>query len=243
MCPPAGTCAWDNLARSPKVPAGVPGEGGGPEQVVLRPRNCRSGVSATSQAQEAPHGKKVTGSGRQQRGVRPHVCELQVPGGGACTPVSARVCACVHTDTRGRRHRPGRRETGARAGGAAAHTALTPTPTRLPPPTAPGLDGPVTFLLSPHLFLLVAGVHVAVGVAGFKLQVPQAHGQTGCVWSGRGGRGHSGGKKCKRLRVPRRSPVASLSPRSASAPTRLSPAAAAKAAPQRLSTRSRLALT
>ncbi|KAK2109576.1 hypothetical protein P7K49_009322, partial [Saguinus oedipus] len=61
-------------------------------------------------------------------GVRPHVRELQVPGGGACTPECARVCACVHTDTGERRHRPGGREAGARAEGAAAHTQPDPRP-------------------------------------------------------------------------------------------------------------------
>lgn len=66
------------------------------------------------------------------RGKRPHVRERQVRGGGACTPVGARVCA--HTDTRGRRHRAGGREAGARAEDTAAHRALAPAPTLKPPP-------------------------------------------------------------------------------------------------------------
>lgn len=194
MCPPAGTCPWDTSARSAtrsaKVPAGVRRPGGGPEEVVWDPGAVTRGVHAPSEAKAALR-TEVTGNRWRQRGVRPHVHELQVSGGGACTL----VCACVHTDTRGRRHPPGGREAGARAEGTAAHTALTPAPTPLPPTAPLGLSRPVTFLLSPHLFLLVAGVHVAVGVAGFKLQVPQAHGQTGCVCSGRGERGHSGRKK------------------------------------------------
>lgn len=104
---------------------------------LCRSRGLPREVHATSQAKAAPHRGKVTGRGRQQRGVRPHVRELQVPGGGACTLVYARVCACVHADSRGRRHRPGGREAGARAEGAAAHTALTPAPTRPPPPRTP----------------------------------------------------------------------------------------------------------
>lgn len=184
-CPPAvGTCPWDTRARRAKVPTGVWRGGGGSEEVMPGRGLPRAGPHC-----ESGNGSPAWGEGdraRQvaERGVRPHVSEPQVPGGGACTPVCKRVCTHGHT-----------REAGARAEGAAAHATLTPAPTPLPPPSPPGLDKPVTFLLSPHLFLLVAGVHVAVGVAGFKLQVPQAHGQTGCVWSGRGGRGHSGVKK------------------------------------------------
>lgn len=249
----AAAAAW--APAGGHVSAGHPGRqcpspSCGAEELVPRP-----GLPPGGPRRERGEGSTASGEGDRvpratERGVRPHVRELQVPRGGACTPKCARVCACVHTDTGGRRHRPGGREAGARAEGAAAHRAWPPPPPQPPPPAPPGLDGPVTFLLSPHLFLLVAGVHVAVGVAGFKLQVPQAHGQTGCVWSGRGDRGHSAGKKWKRLRVLRCSPLAalqsppsSLSPRSAPAPTRLSPADAATAAPQSLSTRSRLALT
>lgn len=102
--------------------------------------------------------------------------------------VRARARVCTHGPA-GEAAPAGKARGESRAEGASAHTALSPAPTPpLPPlPPTPGLDRTVTFLLSPHLFLLVAGVHVAVGVAGFKLQVPQAHGQTGCVWSGRGG--------------------------------------------------------
>lgn len=114
--PPAGTCPRDTQAGSAQVPAAV-------QRNLCRARGCRLGVPAASEANAAPPREKVTGCGGRQRGVRPHVRELQVPRGGACTPECARVCACVHTDTGGRRHRPGGREAGARAEGAAAHTA------------------------------------------------------------------------------------------------------------------------
>jgi hypothetical protein len=166
----------------------------GPEELVRHPRAARG--SPTPRGGEAnPTSAKGDRERREaERVERPHVREPQVPGSGACPP--GRTRARVYTRTReggGTGREGARRQLGRRA---PRHTQLTPAPT--PTPTArtpPGLDGPVTFLLSPHLFLLVAGVHIAVGVAGFKLQVPQAHGQTGCVWSGRGKKGHSGGKK------------------------------------------------
>lgn len=216
VCPPAGTCPWDTPARRAKVPAGVRRPGGETEK-LCGARRLRAGVHAWSEAKAAPPGE-MTGRGGRQRGACAHMCAScrYLPGGGACTPVLARVGACVHTDTRGRQHRSSGLEAG--AGVAAAHTTRTPTPTPHPPPPAPpGLDRPVTFLLSPHLFLLVAGVHVAVGVAGFKLQVPQAHGQTGrCGVGGIGGGTREGkSQEGSASHAVRSSPVATFLPQPA----------------------------
>lgn len=162
-----------------------PGTGRGAWGSPAEPRGRRAEIRAGVPA-------KVTGRSGRRRGACAHTCASRRCPGAA----RARRRARVYTHgPAGRRHRLGGRE--AEAGRSAPRHTQTPDPRPhpTPPPDPPGLDGRVTFLLSPHLFLLVAGVHVAVGVAGFKLQVPQAHGQTGCVWSGRVGRGHSGGKK------------------------------------------------
>lgn len=105
--------------------------------------------------------------------------------------------ACARVDAAAGRSGTGREREGARRLRAegVAPPRRAPAPTH--PPPVPGVAGPVTFLLSPHLFLLVAGVHAAVGVAGFKLQVPQAHGQTGCVECGGWMEGTLGREKCK----------------------------------------------
>lgn len=227
--PACGTCPRDTRPGVGKSQLGS-GDRVGDLNKLTAPGGCRAGLHAANEAKVAPK-REVTGRARRRRGACAHTCaSCRCPGA-----ARARRCAraCVHTDPQGRRHRPGGLEAGARATGSAAPTALTPAPTPPALPASPGLDRPVTFFLSPHLFLLVAGIHVAVGVAGFKLQVPQAHGQTGCVWSGRGGRRHSGEKKCERLRVPRRSQLSGRRPPpSALARLRLPPASAPRPPPQ-----------
>lgn len=124
-----------------------------------------------------------------------------------------------------------RRELGRRA---PRHTQPWPPPPPLiHPHPHPRTRQAVTFLLSPHLFLLVAGVHVAVGVAGFELQVPQAHGQTG--WCGVGGLG-GGTREGKSEKGSGSHAARKLSsrrpPPSARARLRLPPASAPRTPPQ-----------
>lgn len=225
-----------------------------PRRRATCPRDSRAG-RANSRGRVLTNLHEAPGVRASQKAGEPAAGEETTRRPGGCAP---RTCASRRCPGAAR-GRPGRERARAwtrpRAGAAPAERARGrlraegvaqprrgPRPPTHPPP-APGASGPVTFLLSPHLFLLVAGVHAAVGVAGFKLQVPQAHGQTGCVEcvGGREMEGTLGWEKCKgsASRAASRSPVAALLPSARP----LCPAAAATAAPQSLSTRSRLALT
>lgn len=216
---------------------------------MCRRRGRRRGagvrVHAASEAAAAPSGE-VTGRSGRPRGVCAHPCASCRRPGAARARRGERGCG--HTDTRGRRHRAGGREAGARAEGTAAHTALTPNPHPSPTRTrAPGLGRPLPFSSLHTFFFLLLGYMLPWGWLAFSCKFPRLTGKQGGVeWEG--WEGALGREKVKKAPGPTplaalQSPPSSLSPRSASAPTRLSPADAATAAPRSLSTRSRLART
>lgn len=175
--------------------------------------------------------------------MRPPVRELQASGGGACTPGGARVWTHGHT----REAAPGGRARGGSSGGGHRGTHCPdphPSPTRT---RAPGLGRPLPFSSLHTFFFLLLGYMLPWGWLAFSCKFPRLTGKQGGVeWEG--WEGALGREKVKKAPGPTplaalQSPPSSLSPRSASAPTRLSPADAATAAPRSLSTRSRLART
>lgn len=166
--------------------------------------------------------------------MSPQVCERQVPGGGACTPGCAHVRACVHTDPRGKRHRPGRRE--ARAGRRAPlHTQPCPPP---PPhpfhpcPRPQDSTGRLPFSSLHTFFFLLLGYMLLWGWLALSCKFPRLTGKQGvCGVGGVGGGTREG--KVKEAPHPRLSPLSSRRPPpSAGVLLRLPPASAPRPPPQ-----------
>lgn len=205
---PAGTCPRDTGAGNPRVPAGVRGQG---EELEREPGRAQG---PPRRGPRRRPGKGDRAQREAERGVRPHVREPQVPGGGACTPACARVhtrtCREGGTGWAGERQEPG----GARRG---THRPLTPAPTPPRRPTPQDSTAGLPFSSLHTFFFLLLGYMLPWGWLALSCKFPRLTGKQGVCGVGGWGGGTREGKseRGSGSRAARRSPVAALLPQPA----------------------------
>lgn len=213
--PAGGHLCPGQPGRESESPSWCPGRGWETWASCASPEDCRAGSTPPTRRRQPRKGRRWPGAAGN-RGACAHTCASCRCPGAARARWCARACARVYTRTRegGGTGRAGaRRELGRRA---PRHTQPWPPPPPDPhPPHPQDSTGQLPFSSLHTFFFLLLGYMLPWGWLALSCKFPRLTGKQGVCGVGGVGGGTREEKKCKRLRVPRHSPIAALFPQPA----------------------------